>query len=78
MPVEKFLTRLQGIGYNGWVTVEWEKAWLPDIAEPEEILPDAIAEAARVDAVRQASEDDGATTATRSAARHAACGTLHD
>ncbi|MGH7215070.1 MAG: sugar phosphate isomerase/epimerase family protein [Tepidisphaeraceae bacterium] len=40
--VEKFLRRLRGIGYRGWVSVEWEKAWLPNIAEPEEILPDAI------------------------------------
>ena len=42
VPVEKFITRLRGIGYTGWVSVEWEKAWLPNIAEPEEILPDAI------------------------------------
>ena len=27
---------------GGWVSVEWEKAWLPGLAEPEEILPDAI------------------------------------
>jgi sugar phosphate isomerase/epimerase len=40
--VIKFLTRLQGIGYTGYVTLEWEKAWLPNIAEPEEILPDSI------------------------------------
>jgi sugar phosphate isomerase/epimerase len=42
VPVEKFVARLKGIGYTGYVTVEWEKAWLPNIAEPEEILPDAI------------------------------------
>jgi sugar phosphate isomerase/epimerase len=42
VPVQKFLTRLRGIGYDGWVTIEWEKAWLPNIAEPEEILPDSI------------------------------------
>ena len=42
VPVEKFITRLMGIGYTGYVTVEWAKAWLPNIAEPEEILPDAI------------------------------------
>jgi sugar phosphate isomerase/epimerase len=42
VPVEKFITRLKGIGYTGYVTVEWEKAWLPNIAEPEEILPDAV------------------------------------
>jgi len=42
VPVEKFITRLKGVGYTGYVTVEWEKAWLPNIAEPEEILPDAV------------------------------------
>ena len=36
VPVKKFLTRLRGIGYEGWVTFEWEKAWLPGIAGPEE------------------------------------------
>jgi sugar phosphate isomerase/epimerase len=40
--VEKFVSRLRGIGYQGYVTVEWEKAWLPNLAEPEEILPDAV------------------------------------
>ncbi len=42
VPVRKFITRLMGIGYDGYVTLEWEKAWLPGLAEPEEILPDAI------------------------------------
>jgi sugar phosphate isomerase/epimerase len=41
VPVEKFIRRLLGIGYDGWITFEWEKAWLPNIAEPEEVLPDA-------------------------------------
>jgi sugar phosphate isomerase/epimerase len=41
VPVEKFMTRLLGVGYTGYVTLEWEKAWLPNIAGPEEILPDA-------------------------------------
>lgn len=40
--VESFLTRLRGIGYEGWITFDWEKAWLPGIAEPEEALPEAI------------------------------------
>ena len=39
---EQFITRLRGIGYDGYVGVEWEKAWLPNLAEPEEILPDAL------------------------------------
>jgi sugar phosphate isomerase/epimerase len=41
--VETFLKRLRGVGYKGWVTLEWEKAWLPNIAEPEDVLPHAIA-----------------------------------
>jgi sugar phosphate isomerase/epimerase len=41
VPVDKFIRRLLGIGYEGWITFEWEKAWLPNIAEPEEVLPDA-------------------------------------
>src|SRR4029078_75442 len=28
VPVRKFLTRLRGIGYTGYVTLAWEKAWL--------------------------------------------------
>lgn len=43
VPVRKFVTRLRGIGYDGYVTLEWEKAWLPALAEPEEILPDSVA-----------------------------------
>ncbi len=39
---DQFITRLRGIGYTGYVTVEWEKAWLPGLAEPEEILPAAL------------------------------------
>jgi sugar phosphate isomerase/epimerase len=42
VPVQKFLTRMRGIGYEGYVALEWEKAWLPNIAPPEEILPQAI------------------------------------
>ena len=42
VPVEKFITRLKGVGFTGYVTLEWEKAWLPNIAEPEDVLPDAV------------------------------------
>ena len=42
VPVEKFMTRLRGIGYAGYITFEWEKAWLPNIAGPDEILPGAV------------------------------------
>jgi len=40
--VRDFLRRLRGVGYEGYITLEWEKAWLPNLAEPEEVLPHAI------------------------------------
>ncbi len=41
--VQDLLKRLLGIGYTGWVSFEWEKAWLPNmIGEPQDMLPDAI------------------------------------
>jgi sugar phosphate isomerase/epimerase len=68
VPVEKFITRLMGVGYNGYVTVEWEKAWLPGLAEPEEILPDAIQKlrkwsAARADESGEESDAEPAAAA---------------
>ena len=40
--VPDLMRRLMGIGYAGYVSVEWEKAWLPNLMEPEEILPDSL------------------------------------
>lgn len=41
--VQELCQRLQGIGYNGWVCFEWDKTTLPNLAEPDEVLPDAAA-----------------------------------
>jgi fatty-acyl-CoA synthase len=30
-------------GYDGYVSVEWEKRWHPELAEPEIALPQHIA-----------------------------------
>ncbi len=30
---------LKGIGYDGWLTFEWEKRWHPEIADASEALP---------------------------------------
>jgi sugar phosphate isomerase/epimerase len=42
VPVKNLLTRLRGIGYRGWVSLQWDKARLPALAEPEVVLPDAV------------------------------------
>lgn len=40
--IRDFLRRLRGVGYEGYVTVEWERAWLANLAPAEEVLPHAI------------------------------------
>jgi sugar phosphate isomerase/epimerase len=39
VPVREMLGLLAGAGYPGWVSVEWEKRWHPEIEEPEVALP---------------------------------------
>ncbi|MCL4195858.1 MAG: sugar phosphate isomerase/epimerase [Phycisphaerales bacterium] len=39
--VERFVELMRGIGYEGWICFEWDKLWLPALAEPEETLPKA-------------------------------------
>lgn len=39
VPVQRSLTVLRERGYRDWVTVEWEKKWHPEIAEPEVAFP---------------------------------------
>ena len=39
VPVQGILQALAARGYNGWLAVEWEKKWQPQIAEPEVALP---------------------------------------
>ena len=39
VPVREMLRLLIQGGYEGWVSVEWEKRWHPEIDEPEKALP---------------------------------------
>ncbi len=39
VPVPAILRALAARGYAGWLAVEWEKKWQPQIAEPEVALP---------------------------------------
>jgi sugar phosphate isomerase/epimerase len=39
VPIRGILAALRAIGYTGWLSVEWEKKWHPDLAEPELALP---------------------------------------
>jgi sugar phosphate isomerase/epimerase len=39
LPVREMLRLLIQRGYEGWVSVGWEKRWHPEIDEPEKALP---------------------------------------
>lgn len=39
VPVRSCVDALGDFGYSGWLSVEWEKKWHPEIAEPEVALP---------------------------------------
>ena len=39
VPMRDILAALRALDYNGWLSVEWEKKWHPDLAEPEVALP---------------------------------------
>jgi fatty-acyl-CoA synthase len=43
VPVGGCLDVLCSSGYDGWLTVEWEKRWHPELAEPELALPRELA-----------------------------------
>ncbi|MEX2215601.1 MAG: sugar phosphate isomerase/epimerase family protein [Phycisphaeraceae bacterium] len=36
------MKKLRGIGFEGTVSVEWDRVWLPALAPAEEYLPDAL------------------------------------
>jgi sugar phosphate isomerase/epimerase len=39
IPLVEIVALLQAGGYDGWYTLEWEKQWLPELAEPEAAFP---------------------------------------
>ena len=39
VPVREMLGLLAAGGYPRWISVEWEKRWHPEIAEPQVALP---------------------------------------
>ena len=42
VPVREMLDLLDQGGYQGWISVEWEKRWHPEIEDPELALPQHI------------------------------------
>ncbi len=39
--IEPFVKRLLGVGYDGFISFEWDRLWLPTLAPAQEALPQA-------------------------------------
>lgn len=39
--IDQFVKQLMGVGYTGYISVEWDRAWLQNLEPPETYLPDA-------------------------------------
>ncbi len=69
--VEPFIQRLMGVGYEGYVSVEWDRLWLPALEPAETYLPQAHETlTAWMDAIAQAQEK-GRKAAEKAAAKNA-------
>lgn len=69
--VEHFVKRLLGIGFEGYISVEWDRLWLPSLAPAEEYLPDAKERLTGwFDAVAEA-EEKGRAAVAKAAAKFA-------
>ncbi len=42
VPLREAFSALKHSGYDGYLSLEWEKKWHPDLAEPEVALPQAL------------------------------------
>ena len=50
-PIVETLALLRDAGYTGWYSLEWEKAWHPQLAEPEVALPQYVEAMRRLEAL---------------------------
>jgi sugar phosphate isomerase/epimerase len=42
VPIKRMLEMLVQGGYGGYATLEWEKRWIPELAEPEIVFPQYV------------------------------------
>jgi len=69
--IQSFLKRLLGVGYDGFVTVEWDRLWLASLASAQTYLPDARQRLSGwLDTISQAQEK-GRAVAEKAAAKNA-------
>ncbi len=43
VPLKRIVTLLRDLGYGGWLSLEWEKLWHPELDDADVVLPRAAA-----------------------------------
>ena len=69
--IEAFIKQLLGVGYSGYLTVEWDRVWLPSLTPAEEYLPQALERIKGWLEDIQKSEEKGVEVAEKAAKRNA-------
>lgn len=42
IPIGKIISKLKERGYDGYLSLEWEKKWVPSLEDPEKAIPEYI------------------------------------
>lgn len=69
--IELFVQRLMGVGYEGWISVEWDRLWLRSLAAAEEYLPEALKRLRGWIESATAAVEKGRAAAAKAAAKNA-------
>ena len=69
--IENFVKRLLGIGFDGFLTVEWDRMWLPALTSDKEYLPQALQKLRDWLAVVAENNDKGLATRAKAEERAA-------
>ena len=54
LPIDEMMNSLRSVNYDGFVSLEWDPAWLPDINDPEIIFPHFVSYMSRYDSTARA------------------------
>lgn len=54
LPIDEMMNALRSINYDGFISLEWDPAWLPDINDPEIIFPHFVSFMSRYDSTSRA------------------------
>lgn len=73
LDVERFLTLLRGVTYDGYLIFDWPKLWVPGLADPDKAFPAALTKIkallAKIDGIKELTAYKGDKNAPKYAVR---------